>query len=90
MQLSLLLLGPPQISVDGKPIPESRTKKIEALLVYLALESDRAHRRENLIGLLFGEMSDEAARTNFRQTLTRLRRAIQDKAAAPPLLANNA
>lgn len=86
MQLSLCLLGSLQISVGGQLIPESRSKKIEALLVYLMMESQRAHRRENLVGLLFLDMPDEVARTNLRQTLTRLRRAIQDQAADPPFL----
>ena len=63
---------------------------MEGLLIYLTMESRRAHRRENLVGLLFPDMPDESARVNLRQTLTRLRRAIQDQAAPPPLLADHA
>lgn len=65
---------------------ESRSKRNEALLAYLALEADVSHRRENLVGLLFPELPDEQARTNLRQTLTRLRRAIRDREARPPFL----
>ncbi|UCG23868.1 MAG: tetratricopeptide repeat protein [Chloroflexota bacterium] len=86
LRLSLRLLGSYQASLGHEPLAESRAKKIEALLVYLALEADRAHRRENLVGLLFPEMPEEKARTNLRQTLTRLRRSIHDREAKPPFL----
>ena len=86
LQLSLNFLGPFQASLGGQSIPESRAKKIEALLIFLALEADRAHRRESLVGLLFPDQPDEVARTNLRQTLNRLRKAIQDKEAKPPFL----
>ncbi|MCP5100556.1 MAG: tetratricopeptide repeat protein, partial [Chloroflexi bacterium] len=86
MQLSLQFLGQFYAAIDEQPIAESRTKKIEALLAFLAMEANTVHRRETLVGLLFPEQSDEAARTNLRQTLTRLRRAIKDKKATPPFL----
>lgn len=86
MHLSLSFLGPFQAKVDDNPIPESRSKKIEALLVYLAMESQIAHRRETLVGLLFPDLPDDMARTNLRQTLTRLRRAIKDAKADPSFL----
>lgn len=86
MHLSIHVLGPFQAEVDDEAIPESRSKKIEALLVYLAVEMQRAHRRETLVGLLFPDVPDDQARTNLRQTLTRLRRAINDKKATPPFL----
>ena len=85
-QLSLKFLGPFQAALAGQPIPESRTKKIEALLIYLAMEANRVHRRESLVGLLFPDQPDEMARTNLRQTLNRLRKAIKDKQAVPPFL----
>jgi DNA-binding SARP family transcriptional activator len=86
LRLSLRLLGDYRASIGQEPLTESRAKKIEALLAYLALESTRAHRRENLVGLLFPEMPDGQARTNLRQTLTRLRRSIHDREANPPFL----
>ena len=89
MQLTLSFLGSFQAKIDGNPIPESRSKKIEALLIYLAMESKVAHRRETLVGLLFPDLPDETARTNLRQTLTRLRRAIKDSEADPPFLLTN-
>ena len=50
--LSLTLLGPFQASLDGQPITAFRYDKVRALLAYLAVESDRPHRRETLAGLL--------------------------------------
>ncbi|MEZ4593550.1 MAG: BTAD domain-containing putative transcriptional regulator [Chloroflexota bacterium] len=84
MQLTLNFFGGFHAAVDDQPIPESRAKRIEALLIYLALEANRPHRRELLIGLLFPDMPDDAARTNLRQTLSRLRKAVNDAQAAPP------
>ena len=89
MQLTLKFFGGFLAAVDNQPIPESRAKRIEALLIYLALEANRPHRRELLIGLLFPDMPDEAARTNLRQTLSRLRKAIHDAQAEPPFLLSN-
>ncbi len=86
MHLSLRLLGSFEAQLDSDETVESRAKKIEALLAFLATESDRAHRRDRLVGLLFPDMPDDQARTNLRQTLTRLRRAINDGKADPPFL----
>lgn len=86
MHLSLHFLGPIDIRLDAEIAVESRAKRLEALLAYLAVEADRAHRRERLVGLLFPEVPDEQARTNLRQTLTRLRRDITDHKADPPFL----
>ncbi|MAT99675.1 MAG: hypothetical protein CL608_21245 [Anaerolineaceae bacterium] len=86
MHLTLNFFGGFQAAIDDEPISESRAKRIEALLIFLAMEAARPHRREMLIGLLFPEMPDDAARTNLRQTLSRLRRAIHDAQAEPPFL----
>ena len=86
MHLALHVLGGFHATIDQTPIPKSRAKRIEALLIFLAVEARRSHRREVLTGLLFPDAPEDAARTNLRQTLTRLRRAIQDDAAEPPFL----
>ncbi|WP_420629547.1 AfsR/SARP family transcriptional regulator [Candidatus Leptofilum sp.] len=86
MHLTLNFFGGFHAAVDEQPISESRAKRIEALLIFLAMEAHRPHRREVLIGLLFPDMPDEAARTNLRQTLSRLRRAISDAKAETPFL----
>ncbi len=47
-------------------------------MAYLVLESDRAHSREKLAGLLWGESTDARARQSLRQALYSLRRALPD------------
>jgi len=86
MHLALHFLGPFRATLGGEAVLETRAKKIEALLVFLAVEAEHVHRRERLVGLLFPEMPEEQARSNLRQTLTRLRRSIHDAAADPPYL----
>lgn len=86
MHISLRLLGNPQVQIDDETIAESRAKRIEAMLYYLAVEAQHSHRRETLVGLLFPDMPDDTARTNLRQTLRRLRNAIDDEQAEPPFL----
>ena len=86
MDLTLLLLGPFQATSGEVAIPESRAKRIEALLAYLAMEAAYPHRRERLVGFLFPELPDGQARTNLRQTIKRLREAIGDNPDQPYLL----
>lgn len=74
------------IKVDGTWLSLSRAKKIEALLIYLAVEQARPHSPTALDGVLFPELSDKAARTNLRQTITRLQKSINNKQAEPPYL----
>ena len=54
-ELSLALLGPLQVTLDGAPITAFESDKVRALLTYLAVEADRPHRRDALAGLLWPE-----------------------------------
>src|SRR5438876_12013888 len=85
-RLSLALLGPTQLTLDGQPVGGFAYHKARALLAYLAVETYRPHQRDALATLLWPEMPDEAARHNLRQTLTNLRTAIGDGSARPPFL----
>ena len=40
-----MLLGPPQFTLGGQPITSFESDKVRALLVYLAVEADRPHSR---------------------------------------------
>lgn len=60
--------------------------KVCALLAYLAVEADRPHRREQLVGLLWPESPEQIARHNLRQALFNLRLATGDHTAKPPFL----
>ena len=91
-RLALSLLGPFQATLDGVPITAFESDKVRALLVYLAVESDRPQRRETLAGLLWPDMPERDARTNLRHVLANLRKVLGDRtrsgdrAAAQPFL----
>ena len=54
-RLSISLLGTFQVLLYGQAVTGFESDKVRALLAYLALESDRPHRREALAGLLWPE-----------------------------------
>jgi DNA-binding SARP family transcriptional activator len=85
-RLSLLLLGPFAVTLDSEPVTGFETDKVRALLVYLALEGDRPHRRQELAGLLWPDWPERSARANLRNALSNLRTAIGDRHADPPFL----
>lgn len=85
-RLILNLLGPLQITLTGAPITTLQSDKARALLLYLAVESDRSHRREELTGLLWPDVPEQTARHNLRQTLFNVRQAIHDQKAKTPYL----
>ena len=84
--LSLELLGSLHIAQDGQPVNGFASDKVRALLVYLAMEPDRPHRRERLAGLLWPDFPERSARTNLRGALTNLRQVIRDRQADPAYL----
>jgi DNA-binding SARP family transcriptional activator/predicted ATPase len=84
--LSLSLLGPFQVRLDGQPVTGFKSNKVRALLAYLAVEAHRPHRREVLAGLLWPDWPDRDALSNLRYALSNLRRVIGDRTAEPPFL----
>lgn len=72
--LELELLGPPVLTVDGRPIVVD-TRKAIALLAYLAV-SGQAHRREALAALLWPDADTARAAGALRRTLSAVRTAI--------------
>jgi predicted ATPase/DNA-binding SARP family transcriptional activator len=85
-RLSLSLLGSVQITLDGQPVGGLIYNKARALLAYLAVESDRPHHRDALVGLLWPNLPTPAARTNLRQVLANLCKAIANVSASAPFL----
>ncbi|MBN1921009.1 MAG: tetratricopeptide repeat protein [Anaerolineae bacterium] len=73
--LSLFVLSPFEARLDGELL-NFATHKAEALLVYLALESDRAHRRDVLTGLFWPDEPKAHAFHNLRQALSHIRQAL--------------
>ena len=73
MRVELRLMGFPQIRLDDRPVPFGLRKGF-ALLAYLATEG-RPLQRDQIAGLLWPEMDDEAARARLRRTLHKLQLA---------------
>jgi len=85
-QLAIRLLGGFAVTLDGEPVTGFDSNKVRALLAYLAVEANRAHRRESLATLLWPGYPERSARTNLRNALANLRTAIGDREAQPPHL----
>jgi DNA-binding SARP family transcriptional activator/predicted ATPase len=85
-QLSIRLLGPFQVTLEEEPATGFESDKVKALLAYLAVTADRAHRRETLAGLLWPEYPEQSARASLRNALANLRGTIGDRDASPPFL----
>ncbi|MBI5934431.1 MAG: tetratricopeptide repeat protein [Chloroflexi bacterium] len=75
--LQIRLFGNPQIALDNSPATDFISNKVPALLAYLAV-TRRAHTRDKLAALLWGEMTDADAKNNLRQALTNLRKLADD------------
>lgn len=84
-QLHLSFLGPFTVTRNREIVREFESNKVRALLVYLAMEPG-CHSRSTLATLLWPNHDETSARTNLRQVLYQLRRAIGDSAANPPYL----
>ena len=85
-QLAVRLLGPLQVTLGSEPVTAFSSDKVRALLVYLAVECERPHPRESLLGLLWPDYPQRSARVNLRSALANLRSAIGDREAMPPYL----
>lgn len=84
-QVSIRLLGPFEVNVDGAPITGFAYAKVRALLAYLAAER-RPHPRAELAALLWPDQPERMARASLSQALTTLRNALDDKNPDQPLL----
>ncbi len=70
------VLGPVEVSVDGAPpATELLWKKNLGLLLYLALAPGQGRSREHLVGLLWGDKPEQAARHSLNEALRVLRRS---------------
>ena len=64
------------ITCDQQPVLTVNTNRLQSLLAYLVLHSEAPQSREQLAFLLWPESSESQARTNPRQLLHHLRRAL--------------
>src|SRR5512142_3037304 len=76
MTARLFFLGAPHFEHDGTPAELTASKAI-ALLAYLAA-NPRPQPRDRLLGLLWGDSAEDAARKNLRNHLWTIRRALGD------------
>lgn len=84
--LKIDLLGGFSLKLGGKAISVANRKAC-ALLGYLASKEGRSASRQQLVGLLWSEVSEDRARASLRQTVRRLRLAF-DEVALPGLSAD--
>lgn len=75
--LEIRLFGTPTFSINGQPLAESASHKVEALFAYLVCHPF-PHLREALAFLLFNAQSRNHANNNLRVLLSRLRRVCED------------
>ncbi|CAG0944104.1 partial Putative HTH-type transcriptional regulator, partial [Anaerolineae bacterium] len=73
--IHLRLLGTPNVERDGKPLPPFKSRKVLALLAYLALNPG-AHPRSRLAGLLWSDSSEKKALDNLRFALWNLNETL--------------
>ncbi|MEJ2215183.1 MAG: BTAD domain-containing putative transcriptional regulator [Gemmatimonadota bacterium] len=82
--ITLRLLGPVDVAVDGEAPPaELLWRKNVALLAYLAMAPDRRAGREQLTGLLWGEKPEKAARHSLAEALRIIRSCTGDGVEEP-------
>ncbi|MBI1299465.1 tetratricopeptide repeat protein [bacterium] len=84
--IRIQLIGAFQLWLGDQPVSEITSPKIQALLAYLAVESKRVHSRDQLATLLWPDLSQQKARQNLRQSLSRLQKAIPQAADDIPIL----
>jgi len=74
IKLSITLLGPPRLELDGAPVHISYRKAI-ALFAYLAV-TGQPHTRESLAALLWPENDQSSARAGLRRMLSIINQAL--------------
>ncbi|MEM7134848.1 MAG: tetratricopeptide repeat protein [Chloroflexota bacterium] len=74
--LALSLLGPFEALYNRQAVGSFRTKKLQALLIYLVVESATVHQRDAIMALLWPDLPQPSAQVNLRQILYQLRQLI--------------
>lgn len=74
--LYIRLFGSPSVERDGQPVPSFKSRKVLALLTYLAL-CPGAHPRSKLAGLFWSDVSEHKALDNLRFALWNLTETLE-------------
>jgi DNA-binding SARP family transcriptional activator/predicted ATPase len=80
--MRISLFGNLCIERDGRPIAAINTNRLTSLLAYLILHGDTPQPREQLAFVLWPRSAESQARTNLRQLLHQLKRAMPDECSA--------
>src|SRR5581483_3736844 len=76
--LRIHLFGPFRAKRGGESLTTINTNRLRSLLAYLLLHAEAAQPREYVAFLLWPESEESQARTNLRQLLHHLKRALPD------------
>ncbi len=79
--LQVRILGTPAVHQRGRRV-RLYSAKVFALVAYIALQPDKAHSREQLASLLWGETSNQRAYASLRQALYSIRQVLGAEADA--------
>ena len=74
--LRISLFGNLRISFTGRPVTAVNANRLQSLFAYLILHGDMPQPREQLAFMLWPASSESQARTNLRQLLHHLKRAL--------------
>ena len=77
--MRITLFGNLRISSGGRPVTGVHTNRLHSLIAYLILHGDAPQPRERLAFLLWPASKEGQARTNLRQLLHNLKRALPDE-----------
>src|SRR4051812_40784675 len=75
-KLQLTLLGGFEVRASTGTALRLPTRKTQALVAYLALETQAKHARAKLAALLWGEVPDQQAGYSLRHALSEIRRVL--------------
>jgi len=70
--LRIRFFGSLDLERDGESLPRFPSRKVRDLFVYLTLNRETSHSREQLAGLFWGDSDDEKARHSLNTALWRL------------------
>lgn len=84
--LRLNLLGSAWIGQNDIIVKGIESDKTRALLIYVVVESNRAHSRQALAALFWPDTDERTALQNLRQAIYNVRQAIGDQSAGQPHL----
>ncbi|MFO7695693.1 MAG: BTAD domain-containing putative transcriptional regulator [Anaerolineae bacterium] len=91
-QLTIRLLGPFRVTLNGAPLEAFNSDKERALLAYLATDGHGPYRREALAGLFWPGGLASSARNSLNQALSTYRRLLRTPGTdgSPPWLVTTA